>query len=203
MYNARSKILKQTGKTETEEEIAKIIYDLEMKDNPDLHHLYITDAEHIEFTDRAGRPAKALLIKIPYRSMPYLNQARATVMSALEKKFRGSTVILTANRRILSKHQKARKGQDRPRTRTLTSVHDAWLEEVVAPAHIAAKHTRLTAAGQRVIKVFLDPLDRDEIEDKLDAIAETYRRLTHKRIVFDFAKPTAFQKLMIAHRQNS
>ena len=124
-------------------------------------------------------------------------------MSALEKKFRGSTVILTANRRILSKHQKARKGQDRPRTRTLTSVHDAWLEEVVAPAHIAAKHTRLTAAGQRVIKVFLDPLDRDEIEDKLDAIAETYRRLTHKRIVFDFAKPTAFQKLMIAHRQNN
>ena len=206
MYTARSKILKQTGKTDTEEEIAKIIFDLEQNNDPELHHLYITGAEYIEFEDRAGRPAKALLIRIPYRSMPYLRKARSLVLPALEKKFRGSTVILVANRKIMSKHCKVVKGQsgqDRPRSRTLTNVHDAWLEEVVAPAHIAAKHTRLTASGQRVIKVFLDPLDRDEVEDKLDAYAEAYRKMTHKRVLFEFAKPTAFQKLMIAHRQNN
>ena len=60
----------------------------------------------------------------------------------------------------------------------------------------------MLATGGRAYKVFLDPLDRDEVEDKLDAFTETYRKLTHKTINFEFAKPNSFQKLMIAHRQN-
>ena len=205
MYNARGKILKKDDeKTDLEEEIAKTIYDLEMKSEADLSNVYITGAEHFEFEDRAGRASKALLVRIPFRSLPYFQKARGVVVGALEKKFKGSTVIVAANRTIVSKFQKTAKGSGpRPRSRTLTNVHNALLEEVVAPAHIAAKHTRISAAGGRLVKVFLDPLDRDEVEDKLDAFAETYRRLTHKKVAFEFAKPSTFQKLMLAHRANN
>ena len=208
MFNARGKILKKDEeKTDLEEEIAKRIYDLEMKSEgtlkANLENVYITGAQHIDFTDRAGRQAQALLVRIPFRSLPYFKKARGPIVTALEKKFKGSTVIVAATRTILSKFQKTHKNEVRPRSRTLTSVHNNLLEDVVAPAHIAAKHTRMLATGGRVIKVFLDPLDRDEVEDKLDAFTEVYRKLTHKKVTFDFAKPTSFQKLLIAHRQNA
>ena len=108
MFNARGKILKKDDdKTDLEEEIAKIIYDLEMKsegtNKANLENVYITGAQHIEFTDRAGRASKSLLVRIPYRSNPYFKRVRGPVVGALEKKFKGSTVIVVANRTIASK----------------------------------------------------------------------------------------------------
>lgn len=91
----------------------------------------------------------------------------------LEKKFSGRPVVFVAQRRILSKpkrNQRTRQKQLRPRrfvaklralpslfnnsfSRTLTSVHDAILEDLVYPAEIVGKRIRVRLDGSRLIKV--------------------------------------------------
>lgn len=61
-------------------------------------------------------------------------------------------VILIATRRILRPPKKGSAVQ-RPRTRTLTSVHDAMLEDVVYPAEIVGKRTRYRIDGSKIMKV--------------------------------------------------
>ena len=87
----------------------------------------------------------------------------------------------------------------RPRTRTLTSVHDALLADIVAPSQIVGKHTRISN-GRKNIKVYLDPIDKVDFEDKLDAFTEAYKLLTHKKVTFDFGKPSTFVSQLIDYK---
>jgi len=45
-------------------------------------------------------------------------------------------------------------GQKRPRSRTLTAVHEAILQDVVFPAEVVGKRTRVKLDGKQIIKVF-------------------------------------------------
>jgi hypothetical protein len=40
---------------------------------------------------------------------------------------------------------------------------------------------------------FFDPLDREKIEHKIEAMSAIYQKLTTKKVSFDFAKPNSFQ----------
>merc|ERR1712079_828569 len=102
-----------------------------------------------------------------------------------------SHVIFVANRTVLDKDFRRKGIKVRPRNRTLTAVQESIMEDVVGPTEIVGKRTRVTVDGSKLIKVFLDPKDKDkeDIEAKLPAFASVYRRLTNKDAVFMF--PTA------------
>ena len=57
--------------------------------------------------------------------------------------------------------------------------------------------------GTRHMKLYLDPLDREKMQDKTQAMAAIYKKLTTKDISIDFAKPTSFQKKLMdaLHKQ--
>lgn len=61
-------------------------------------------------------------------------------------------VVLLATRRIVRPPKKGSAAQ-RPRSRTLTIVHDAMLEDIVHPAEIVGKRTRYRIDGSKIIKV--------------------------------------------------
>lgn len=108
-------------------------------------------------------------------------------MRELEKKFSGRIVVIIAQRRILRKPLKKERlsKQMRPRSRTLTAVHDAILEDMVYPTQIVGKRLRVQTDGTKVLKVLLDPNAATQLEYKLDSFSTVYKKLTNKEAIFE------------------
>ena len=73
-------------------------------------------------------------------------------------------------RRILPKPTRKSRNkskQKRPRSRTLTMVHDNILEDLVYPSEIVGKRTHIKLDGSRNIKVHLDVGQKTQIEHKV------------------------------------
>ena len=125
------------------------------------------------------------------------HKVQTRLVRELEKKFSGRHVVIVAQRTILSKsvnRSTSSKGP-RPRSRTLTAVQDAILEDIVYPTEIVGKRIRYKLADAaaftskktaKTLKVYLDPKDQVNVETKLDTFAKVYRSLTNKDVVFEF-----------------
>ena len=94
------------------------------------------------------------------------------------------TVIVVANRTIISQSAKHHPSQMRPRSRCLTSVHKEILNDVVFPSNITGRSIRVTLDGKKHQKVLLDPLDKDIMEEKIDAVMHCYHKLTTHKIAW-------------------
>ena len=106
----------------------------------------------------------------------------------------GRHVIFVAQRTILAETcnrkqtstKKDVKKSVRSRSRTLTSVQESILEDIVYPTEIVGKRIRFKLDGSKTLKVLLDPKDQHHVETKLDTFGEVYRNLTKKEVVFEF-----------------
>ena len=121
------------------------------------------------------------------------------VQDHLEAKYQ-KPVLVVANRTIISPGAKAHPSQMRPRSRTLTAVNLEILNDVCFPSHITGKSTRVSLDGKKHEKVMLDPLDKDAMENKIDAIMHCYHKLTTHKIALGFSKPNAFQQKILSQR---
>nr|AFK46752.1 unknown [Lotus japonicus] len=186
MFTSRKKISKdnKAEPTEFEETVAQYLFDLENTNHEvksDLKDLYINQAIQV---DVAGN-RKAVVIYVPYRLRKSFRKIHPRLVRELEKKFSGKDVVFIAARRIVRPPKKGAAVQ-RPRTRTLTAVHDAMLEDVVYPSEIVGKRIRYRLDGSKIMKVFLDPKERNNAECKLETFSKVYRKLTGKDVVFEY-----------------
>merc|ERR1712032_1439126 len=146
--------------------------------------IYISGAKEMD----VGRNNKAVVVHFPFRVWKTVQKVQGRLVRELEKKFSKKHVIFVASRTILDKNFR-RKGLDmRPRSRTLTSVHESILEDVVGPTEIFGKRTRISVDGTKLMKIILDPKDKDKenVENKLATFAVVYKKLTNKEAVFQF-----------------
>ncbi|KAJ3269083.1 40S ribosomal protein [Terramyces sp. JEL0728] len=190
--SVRTKIIKPAGQQpdDLELSVAQNIYDLEhnvAELKTDLRGLQFTSAKEVEI----GHGRKAIIIFVPVPQLRSFHKVQARLVRELEKKFSDRHVLLVAQRRILSKpSHKSRLTQKRPRSRTLTSVHEQLLEDMVYPTEIVGKRTKVKVDGSKVIKVFLDRKDHTALEYKLDTFSSAYKKLTGKDVVFEFPAAT-------------
>ncbi|CAA7038564.1 unnamed protein product [Microthlaspi erraticum] len=170
MFSAQNKIHKDKGvaPTEFEETVAQAFFDLENTNQElksDLKDLYINQAVHLDISGNR----KAVVIYVPIRLRKAFRKIHSRLVRELEKKFSGKDVIFVATRRIVRPPKKGSAVQ-RPRNRTLTSVHESMLEDVAYPAEI----------------VYLDVKEKNNTEYKLESMVCVYRKLTGRDVVFEY-----------------
>eukprot|EP00798_Chlamydomonas_sp_ICE-L_P005641 gene5641-8964_t len=179
VFTARSskKIIKEKGAEpdEFEESVAQAT-NAELK--ADLRDLYIISAKEIEIH---GTARKAIIV---HKALQKIQQR---LVRELEKKFSGKDVVIVANRRIMPPTTSG-VSNARPRSRTLTAVHEATLDDLVYPTEIVivGKRTRYRVDGSKVLRVYLDPKDRNTTEYKLETFSGVYKKLTGKDVIFEF-----------------
>merc|ERR1711939_647871 len=181
--------------SETETSIANALYDLETN-VPDLKSglrpLQFVSAREIE----VGHGRKAIVIFVPVPSLPGWHKVQQRLTRELEKKFSDRHVLIIASRRILPRPKRSNRSrnlqkQKRPRSRTLTAVHDAILHDLVYPAEITGKRIRIKLDGSRLFKVHLDKNQQTLVENKVPAFQSIYKKLTGKDVNFEFPQSGA------------
>lgn len=189
VFTGRNKIVKKGGEpTELEELVAMELYNLEMSAaelKADMKDLYISAAKEVE-VDSTGR--SAIVIFVPFKLLKNFHKIQSRLVNELEKKFAGKHVVIVAQRTILPKtfaRTTQTKGP-RPRSRCLTTVQDAILDDICYPTQITGKRIRYKTSGTKVLKVFLDAKDQANVETKIDTFASVYNTLTNKDVVFSF-----------------
>mmetsp|Transcript_10735 Transcript_10735/g.13939 ORF Transcript_10735/g.13939 Transcript_10735/m.13939 type:complete len:195 (+) Transcript_10735:68-652(+) len=183
------KIVKPPGQEpdEFEASVAQELFNLEMSAveiKADLRDLFITAAKEVD----VGAGKKAIIIVVPYKLLRAYHKIQQRLVRELEKKFSGRHVVIIAQRTILGKsYARSTKTKGlRPRSRTLTSVQESILEDLVYPTEIVGKRTRCKMDGSKLLRVYLDPKDQVNVETKLDTFAYVYKKLTNKDVVFQF-----------------
>ncbi|PZC76530.1 small ribosomal subunit protein eS7 isoform X1 [Helicoverpa armigera] len=164
---------------------------VELETNSDLkaqlRELYITKAKEIELHNK-----KSIIIYVPMPKLKAFQKIQIRLVRELEKKFSGKHVVFIGDRKILPKpsHKtRVANKQKRPRSRTLTSVYDAILEDLVFPAEIVGKRIRIKLDGSQLIKVHLDKNQQTTIEHKVDTFQSVYKKLTGREVTFEFPEP--------------
>jgi small subunit ribosomal protein S7e len=170
-----------------EKTVAQAFVDLETSGSEikaELRELFITAAKEVD----CGGGKTAVVIFVPYRLLTKFHKVQTRLVRELEKKFSGKNVIIIAQRRIQPRERKGGRlaPQKRARSRTLTAVHDAVLEDMVYPTEIVGKRIRYKIDGSRLLKVYLDPKDQQNAEYKTETFQAVYKKLTGKDVVFEF-----------------
>merc|ERR1712176_758280 len=183
------KIQKSSGEPdEFEASVAQELLNLEMTSTElkaSLRNLYITAAKEVE----CSGGAKAIILYVPYKLLKSYNKIHQRLVRELEKKFSGRHVMIVGQRTILGKsyNRNQKTKGPRPRSRTLTAVQDAILDDIVYPTEIVGKRTRVKVDGKRILKVYLDSKGQANVEPRLDTYTSVYGKLTNKQVSFYFS----------------
>lgn len=148
----------------------------------DLEALKIESANEIS----VGENKRCYLVQVNESSIKNLHNVHSDIVKKLEDHFATPVVIVPFRKKINGKLYRSYIGKQVPRTKTLTAVYDSLLEDLLYPATIVGKRIRYPKGKNRLFKVMVDPIDKETIEYKTNAIAASYKALTNRDLVIDF-----------------
>merc|ERR1712159_325118 len=190
--------------TDLEKEIAKVIYDLAQsssENREDFRNIFVAGAKEFCVNSIGKREKRVVLIYVPYPSLKSAQKLHYKIVTEIQKR-KSVQAFITAKRNILNRWIKAHASQKRPRSRTLTSVFDSILDDLLVPGNITARRIRHRLNGKLLYKIWVNEENRAYLEDRCDAISHIYEALTHRKIDIDFKNEPKYFKLKTFSRQS-
>lgn len=108
---------------------------------------------------------------------------------------------MVATRSIQSRWIKKNRTQKRPFSRTLTSVQESLLTELLLPGVIISDRVRVRLDGSQVRKLTVDKSEQHFLEERTEAIKNAFKKLTTRDIEIEFDKDATFYTLKQGERQ--
>ena len=150
--------------------------------NDALKSLKIVSVKEVQAED-----GKIVLITVPYKQIKAFQKLQTSFIPELEKKLDAQVSILGQHRAFPKTPEHGRRYKAiRNYGRTLKSVREALLDDLVFPAAIVGKRTTYSLDGKQVLKVILERHDGG-VEERLNRYAAAYNRLTGLNTVFEVA----------------
>ncbi|CAD8156597.1 unnamed protein product [Paramecium octaurelia] len=185
---AANKFWKKSELTNLEQQVGVALTQIEQS---------VTEAKNlkvssvVDYTAKINAKKQVYLVFIPHPCLSIYNKVSSKLLPELEKRLK-ATILVVAKRTIESKWVKSHRSQTRPNSRTLTSVYDGLLDDLVAPSTILGRRTRVRVDGTKFYRIFLDEQDKNEVEPRLDAIRAVYKLLTTRELEFEFRRDDVF-----------
>ena len=158
------------------------IKDTEKEHKAELESLKIEHANEVTMSD----DQKCFLIQISTQNVSGFKKVHALLTKKLEEHLSSTVMIIPTRKRVNGKEYRSFVSKKVPRDRTLTAVFDAYLDDILYPATIVGKRIRYSVGKTRTYKVLVDPLDKESINYRLDAIKASYKALTNRRLDIEF-----------------
>ncbi len=108
---------------------------------------------------------------------------------------------MVATRSIQSRWIKKNRTQKRPFSRTLSSVQESLLTELLLPGVIISDRVRVRLDGSQVRKLTVDKSEQHFLEERTEAIKNAFKKLTTREIEIEFDKDPTFYTLKQGERQ--
>jgi len=150
-----------------------------------LKYLHIMSVREVTIP---GKGERAVVIFVPFIEIKDFRKLCPDLIETLEDQLKAH-VFLVAHRRIIRKERrgKALYKQKRPMSRTISKVHEAYLEDIIYPQDVVGQKSVYEVGVQKpTIHVYLDPAERATTEHKMEAFKAVYENLTGKKVVFDY-----------------
>ena len=150
-----------------------------------LNNLKITGAKEVQ-----SDGLTVIIVVVPYKQISLFRAVQGYLIPELEKKLNNAQVIIVGKRRAFPKTPvKGRRYRAiRPTGRTLRSVNECLLYDVVYPTSIVGRRVHYDTEGHQVTHVILDQHDKTRVEDKLHGFSLAYNKLTGLRTVFEISE---------------
>ncbi|OHS94258.1 40S ribosomal protein S7 [Tritrichomonas foetus] len=184
-----SRIQKKGETTELENQVANAITEVQNGSEESMKKaltpLCITGVKKV-----SADGINVFIVAVPYKQIRAYRQIQGFLIPELEKKLDGAQVIIVGKRRAFPKEpvRGRRYVAIRPTGRTLRSVNESLLDDVVYPTAIVGKRIHYDLKGGQTTHVILDQHDKTRVEERLAGFAAAYQRLTGIRTVFEIAE---------------
>ena len=149
----------------------------------------VHDVKEIKIIGDDKKSYTALVVYLPFVYVQNHRALLAKIVNDIQSKKKLPTFVIS-QRTLLNK--KSAQKQRIPRNRTLTSVYDSILEDLIAPGVVIGKRLRYHLDGSQHIKVFLNEDSRAFLENKTPLIAQIYKQLTNRKVTFEFRPDTSY-----------
>lgn len=149
----------------------------------------VHDVKEVKIVGDDKKSYTALIVYLPFVYVQNHRALLSKIVNDIQSKKKLPTFVVS-HRTLLNK--KSAQKQKIPRNRTLTSVYDAILEDLIAPGVIIGKRLRYHLDGSQHTKVFLNEDSRAFLENKTPLIAQIYKQLTNRKVTFEFRPDTSY-----------
>ncbi len=158
------------------------IINTEKENKKELEGLKIENAKEVQ----VEKEEKCYLIRINTTQENDLKKVHPTLIKKFEEQFSVPVAIIPAKKRVNGKLYKRYRGTKVPRDKTLTTMFDSYLDDLLFPATIIGKRIWYPKGKSRQFKVLVDPIDKDIIEYKIPCITACYKALTNRPLEIEF-----------------